>query len=70
MNPNDFGIPTGTDVFEEIAKSEQQIKMRADRIGINSENFYILTETNTQTVFQEIQLFSNSNLHLVVSLHW
>jgi DNA repair protein RadA/Sms len=36
-------------------ESEQQIKMRADRIGINSENFYILTETNTQTIFQEIK---------------
>ncbi|MFZ1452668.1 MAG: DNA repair protein RadA, partial [Ferruginibacter sp.] len=36
-------------------ESEQQIKMRADRIGIGSENFYILTETNTQTIFQEIK---------------
>ena len=29
--------------------------MRADRIGIGSNNFYILTETNTQTIFQEIK---------------
>ena len=36
-------------------ESEQQIKMRADRIGIQSENFYLLTETNTQTIFQEIK---------------
>jgi DNA repair protein RadA/Sms len=36
-------------------ESEQQIKMRADRIGIGSDNFYILTETNTQTIFQEIK---------------
>ncbi|HEX2682882.1 MAG TPA: ATPase domain-containing protein, partial [Ferruginibacter sp.] len=36
-------------------ESEQQIKMRADRIGINSDNFYILTETNTQTIFKEIK---------------
>ncbi len=36
-------------------ESEQQIKMRADRIGINNENFYLLTETNTQTIFQEIK---------------
>jgi len=36
-------------------ESEQQIKMRADRLGIANENFYLLTETNTQTIFQEIK---------------
>lgn len=36
-------------------ESEQQIKMRANRIGTVSDNFYILTETNTQTIFQEIK---------------
>lgn len=36
-------------------ESEQQIKMRADRVGIKSEAFYLLTETNTQTIFQEIK---------------
>ena len=36
-------------------ESEQQIKMRADRIGIGSENFFILTETSTQIIFQEIK---------------
>ena len=36
-------------------ESEQQIKMRADRLGAKSENFYLLTETNTQTIFQEIK---------------
>lgn len=36
-------------------ESEQQIKMRANRIGTGSDNFYILTETNTQTIFQEIK---------------
>lgn len=36
-------------------ESEQQVKMRADRMGISNENFYLLTETNTQTVFQEIK---------------
>jgi DNA repair protein RadA/Sms len=29
--------------------------MRADRVGIKSENFYLLTETNTQTIFKEIK---------------
>ncbi len=36
-------------------ESEQQIKMRADRIGDGSEQFYLLTETNTQTIFKEIK---------------
>lgn len=37
-------------------ESEQQIKMRADRIGISNDNFYLLTETNTQTIFQELKI--------------
>lgn len=36
-------------------ESEQQIKMRADRLGIKNENFYLLTETSTQVIFQEIK---------------
>lgn len=36
-------------------ESEQQIKMRADRMKIASDSFYLLTETSTQTIFQEIK---------------
>ncbi len=36
-------------------ESEQQIKMRADRVGAKNELFYILTETNTQIIFKEIK---------------
>lgn len=36
-------------------ESEQQIKMRADRLKINNPNFYLLTETSTQTIFQEVK---------------
>jgi DNA repair protein RadA/Sms len=36
-------------------ESEQQIKMRADRLKAHSENFYLLTETSTQIIFQEIK---------------
>jgi DNA repair protein RadA/Sms len=36
-------------------ESEQQIKMRADRLNMQNENFYLLTETSTQTIFQEIK---------------
>jgi DNA repair protein RadA/Sms len=36
-------------------ESQQQIKMRADRLKLKNENFYLLTETSTQTIFQEIK---------------
>jgi DNA repair protein RadA/Sms len=36
-------------------ESEQQIKMRADRLQLHNENFYLLTETSTQVIFQEIK---------------
>ncbi len=36
-------------------ESEQQIKMRADRLGMKNENFYLLTETSTQTIFGEVK---------------
>jgi DNA repair protein RadA/Sms len=36
-------------------ESEQQIKMRADRVGANNDDFFLLTETNTQTIFKEIK---------------
>ncbi|WP_207491437.1 DNA repair protein RadA [Aridibaculum aurantiacum] len=36
-------------------ESEQQIKMRANRLNHDNENFYLLTETTTNTIFQEIK---------------
>ena len=36
-------------------ESEQQIKIRAERIGSSSEDCYILAETNTQRIFQIIE---------------
>ncbi len=43
-------------------ESEQQIRMRADRLKVknhklitNQDNFYLLTETSTQAIFQEIK---------------
>jgi DNA repair protein RadA/Sms len=36
-------------------ESEQQIKMRADRVGIQNPTCYILTETNTQQIFSQIE---------------
>ncbi|MBQ9418037.1 MAG: DNA repair protein RadA [Bacteroidales bacterium] len=36
-------------------ESEQQIKMRADRIGIGSENCYVVSETVTQRIFEHVE---------------
>ncbi|MEP6582627.1 MAG: DNA repair protein RadA [Ginsengibacter sp.] len=36
-------------------ESNQQIKMRADRLQIKNSKFFLLTETNTQTIFSEIR---------------
>lgn len=48
-------------------ESEQQIKMRADRIQMQNENFYLLTETSTQVIFQEIKKLK-PNLIIVDSI--
>ena len=44
-----------TTLYVSGEESEQQIKMRADRLKINNDRFYLLTETVTQTIFQEIK---------------
>ena len=36
-------------------ESEQQIKMRADRLRMENDKFFLLTETNTQAIFKEIK---------------
>jgi DNA repair protein RadA/Sms len=36
-------------------ESEQQIKMRAERLSHLSENCFVLTETNTQNIFRQIE---------------
>lgn len=36
-------------------ESEQQIKMRADRLKASNKDFYLLTETETNVLFQEIK---------------
>ena len=35
-------------------ESEQQIKMRADRIGIDADNCYVVSETVTQRIFEHV----------------
>jgi len=39
-------------------ESELQIKMRANRLNIQNENFYILTETSLSVIFSEIKKLS------------
>ena len=36
-------------------ESEQQIKMRAERVGFSNEQCYVLSETSTQQIFQHIE---------------
>ncbi len=48
-------------------ESEQQIKMRADRVGVHSKNFYLLTETDMQSIFKEIKKLK-PNLVIVDSI--
>jgi DNA repair protein RadA/Sms len=36
-------------------ESELQIKMRAERLGLQQSNCYILTETNTDSIFQHLE---------------
>ncbi len=36
-------------------ESEQQIRMRADRLNLKSKDFYLLTETDTAVIFKEIK---------------
>ncbi|MCX6287446.1 MAG: DNA repair protein RadA [Bacteroidetes bacterium] len=36
-------------------ESDQQLRMRAERLGIQNENCFVLTETNTQVIFQHLE---------------
>ena len=48
-------------------ESEQQIRMRADRVGMKNPNCYILTETSTQNIFKQIEILE-PNLLIVDSI--
>jgi DNA repair protein RadA/Sms len=43
-------------------ESEQQIKMRAERLGVKSDNCFILSETSTQNIFKQIEALEPSIL--------
>ncbi len=44
-----------TTLYVSGEESDQQIKMRADRIGINNNNLYLLTALDTTTIFSEVK---------------
>ena len=48
-------------------ESEQQIRMRADRMGFKNDNCYILSETSTQNIFKQIEILE-PNLVIVDSI--
>ncbi|WEK37255.1 MAG: DNA repair protein RadA [Candidatus Pseudobacter hemicellulosilyticus] len=52
---NALQLQNVTTLYISGEESEQQIKLRADRLKIRNEQFYLLTETSTQTIFQEIK---------------
>jgi DNA repair protein RadA/Sms len=60
---NGLQLQNKTVLYISGEESEQQIKMRADRLNIRNDNFYLLTETVTQTIFQEIKKLKP---HLVI----
>ena len=48
-------------------ESEQQIRMRADRMGIKNDECYILSETSMQNIFKQIEMLE-PNLVIVDSI--
>lgn len=52
------GLDKLTILYISGEESEQQIKMRAQRVGLSEDNYYILTETNTQKLFQHAKQLS------------
>ena len=48
-------------------ESKRQIKMRAERLGVNNENLYIITETNINLIASEIE-FTHPDLVIVDSI--
>ncbi len=50
-----LGLKDITSLYISGEESAQQIKMRANRMKIMNDSFFLLTETNTQAIFQEIK---------------
>jgi len=52
---NGLALKDMTTLYISGEESEQQIRMRAERLHLTNENLYLLTETSTQLIFQEIK---------------
>jgi DNA repair protein RadA/Sms len=52
---NGLALKDKTVLYVSGEESEQQIRMRAERLNLQNDNFYLLTETSTQLIFQEIK---------------
>jgi DNA repair protein RadA/Sms len=48
----------GTVLYVSGEESARQIKMRADRLGLQSDELYLLTETNLSNIFEEVMRVS------------
>ncbi len=48
----------GTVLYVSGEESAQQIKMRADRLGLQAEHLYLVTETNLETIFEQVNMLS------------
>lgn len=44
----------GTVLYVSGEESARQIKMRADRLGVQADDLYLLTETNLSTIFEQV----------------
>jgi len=52
----------GTVLYVSGEESTRQIKMRADRLDVQSENLYLLTETNLGNIFEQVTTLNPSIL--------
>lgn len=52
-----LGLPDQRVLYVSGEESEQQIKMRAERLPVPTSDCYILTETSTQNIFRTIEHF-------------
>ena len=53
-----LSLTNGTVLYISGEESEQQLKMRAERLGIQNDTCYVLAETNTQKIFQHLENIS------------
>lgn len=58
----EMAASVGTVLYVSGEESTRQIKMRADRLGIQSDSLYLLTETNLGNIFEQVTALNPSIL--------